>query len=40
MRQSLYGILIGAAALVATSSIAFGGEQKLEFKGVGRERQR
>jgi hypothetical protein len=34
MRQSLYGILIGAAAVVATSSIAFAGEQKLEFKLV------
>src|SRR5215831_14345453 len=36
MRQSLYGILIGAAAVVATSSIAFAGEQKLEFKLVTR----
>ena len=34
VRQSLYGILIGAAAVVATSSIAFAGEQKLEFKLV------
>ena len=34
MRQSLYGILIGATAVVATSSIAFAGEQKLEFKLV------
>jgi hypothetical protein len=34
MRQSVYGILIGAAAVVATSSIAFAGEQKLEFKLV------
>jgi hypothetical protein len=34
MRQSLYGILIGAAAVVATSSIGFAGEQKLEFKLV------
>jgi hypothetical protein len=34
MRQSLYGILIGAAAVVATSSIVFAGEQKLEFKLV------
>jgi hypothetical protein len=34
MRQSLYGILIGAAAVVAISSIAFAGEQKLEFKLV------
>jgi hypothetical protein len=34
MRQSLCGILIGAAAVVATSSIAFAGEQKLEFKLV------
>ena len=34
MRQSLYGILIGGAAVVATSSIAFAGEQKLEFKLV------
>jgi hypothetical protein len=34
MRQSLYGILIGAAAVVASSSIAFAGEQKLEFKLV------
>jgi hypothetical protein len=36
MRQSLCGILIGAAAVVATSSIAFAGEQKLEFKLVTR----
>ena len=36
MRQSLRGILIGAAAVVATSSIAFAGEQKLEFKLVTR----
>lgn len=35
MRQSLYGILIGAA-VVATSSVAFAGEQKLEFKLVTR----
>jgi hypothetical protein len=34
MRQSLRGILIGAAAVIATSSIAFAGEQKLEFKLV------
>lgn len=34
MRQSVYGILIGAAALVATSSIALAGEQHLEFKLV------
>ena len=35
MRQSLYGILIGAAALL-TSSVAFAGEQHLEFKLVTR----
>jgi len=34
MRQSLRVILIGAAAVVASSSIAFAGEQKLEFKLV------
>jgi hypothetical protein len=34
MRQSLRGILLGAVAVVATSSIAFAGEQKLEFKLV------
>ena len=34
MRQSLYGILVGAATVVATSNIAFAGEQKLEFKLV------
>ena len=34
MRQSLHGILLGAAAVVATSSIAFAAEQKLEFKLV------
>jgi hypothetical protein len=36
MRQSLRGILIGAAAVVATSSFAFAGEQVLEFKLVTR----
>ena len=35
MRRSLYGILIGAAALL-TSSVAFAGEQHLEFKLVTR----
>ena len=35
MRQSVYGILIGAAALL-TSSVAFAGEQHLEFKLVTR----
>jgi hypothetical protein len=35
MRQSLYGVLIGAAALL-TSSVAFAGEQHLEFKLVTR----
>ena len=34
MRHSLCGILVGAAALIATSSIAFAGEQTLEFKLV------
>ena len=34
MRHSLCGMLIGAAALVASSSIAFAGEQTLEFKLV------
>src|SRR5689334_22849826 len=34
MRQSLYGILIGAAAVVATSNIAFAGEQKLVTKPI------
>ena len=34
MRQSVYGMLIGAAAVLATSSIAFAGEQTLEFKLV------
>ena len=34
MRHSLCGILIGAAAIVATSSIAFAREQHLEFKLV------
>ena len=36
MRQSVYGVLMGTAALVAASSIAFAGEQHLEFKLVTR----
>ena len=34
MRQSVRGMLIGAAALIASSGIAFAGEQTLEFKLV------
>jgi len=34
MRQSVRGMLLGAAALVVTSNIAFAGEQTLEFKLV------
>ncbi len=34
MRQSVCGMLIGTAILVASSSIAFAGEQTLEFKLV------
>ena len=34
MRQSVRGMLLGAAALMVTSSIAFAGEQTLEFKLV------
>jgi hypothetical protein len=36
MRRHLCGLLTGAAALVATSTIAFAGEQVLEFKLVTR----
>ena len=34
MRQSICGMLIGAAALIASSSFALAGEQTLEFKLV------
>jgi hypothetical protein len=34
MRHSLCGMLVGAAAVVASSSFAFAGEQTLEFKLV------
>jgi len=34
MRQSVCGILIGAAAVIAASSTALAGEQTLEFKLV------
>jgi hypothetical protein len=34
MRQAVCGMLMGAVALVANSSIAFAGEQTLEFKLV------